>query len=338
MKSIFDMTGPEKAAALLMLLGPQITADILKHLDETSVERLTAEMIKMKSLPESEREELIGDFMIELRKTARSSSGGINRARKMIVDSFGEEKADEMINRIESKDVESGFKFLAELSAEEILLLVKDEPAQMISLVLSFTPPKVSGEILKALPRDRAKETALKLARMKDVSPEAAVAVARALRKRYRSLKSADTGETEAGGISSLISILGHMSSDREKKILENIGITMPAIAEEISERIFNFENIAGLNNNDVRLLIDEIADDHLISMALKGAGDDIKFRFLRNMSQNRATDILQEMSDLGAVKLKDVLECRNSIVEIVRGLEERGAIRLRRSDEEWVE
>ena len=72
--------------------------------------------------------------------------------------------------------------------------------------------------------------------------------------------------------------------------------------------------------------------------MALKGAGDDIKFRFLRNMSQNRATDILQEMSDLGAVKLKDVLECRNSIVEIVRGLEERGAIRLRRSDEEWVE
>ena len=338
MKSIFDMTGPEKAAALLMLLGPQITADILKHLDETSVERLTAEMIKMKSLPESEREELIGDFMIELRKTARSSSGGINRARKMIVDSFGEEKADEMINRIESKDVESGFKFLAELSSEEILLLVKDEPAQMISLVLSFTPPKLSGEILKALPRDRAKEAALKLARMKDVSPEAAVAVARALRKRYRSLKSADTGGAEAGGISSLISILGHMSSDREKKILENIGITMPAIAEEISERIFNFENIAGLTNNDVRLLIDEIADDHLISMALKGAGDDIKFRFLRNMSQNRATDILQEMSDLGAVKLKDVLECRNSIVEKVRGLEERGAIRLRRSDEEWVE
>ncbi|HPS57418.1 MAG TPA: flagellar motor switch protein FliG [Spirochaetota bacterium] len=338
MRSIFDMKGPEKAAALLMLLGPQITADILKHLDETSVERLTAEMIKMKSLPESEREELIGDFMIELKKSARTSSGGINRARKIIEESFGEEKADEMIKKIESKDVESAFKFLSELTADEILALVKDEPAQMISLVLSFMPPKTSGEILKKLPRDKAREAGLKLARMKNVSPEAAVAVARALRKRYRTMKSAEEDESHAGGISSLVSILGHMSSDSEKKILDSLGITMPQVAEEISERIFSFENIASLSNAEMRLLIDELNDDYLIAFALKGAEDEIRFRFLRNMSQNRATDIIEEMNRMGAVKLKEVLEYREAIIEAVRHMEARGAIRLRKSGEEWVE
>ncbi len=338
MKSIFEMKGPEKAAALLMIMGPQITADILKHLDETSVERLTAEMIKMKSLPESEREELIGDFMIELKKTTRSDSGGINRARKIIEESFGDEKADEMIKKIESRDVESAFKFLAELEAEEILALVKDEPPQMVALVLSFLPARTSGEIIKKLPREKVAETALRLARMKNVSPEATVAVARALRKRYRTMKSEETDGSEAGGIDSLVSILGHMSSDSEKKILDNLGITMPEVAGELSERIFSFENIAALSNAEIRLLIDELNDDYLIAFALKGADDEIRFRFLRNMSQNRATDIIEEMNRMGAVKLKEVLEYREAIVETVRQMEARGAIRLRRSGEEWVE
>lgn len=338
MKSIFDMKGPEKAAALLMLLGPQITADILKHLDETSVERLTAEMIKMKSLPESEREELIGDFMIELKKSSRTEAGGINRARRIIEESFGNEKADEMIKKIESRDVESAFKFLSELTADEMLALVKDEPSQMVSLVLSFMPPKTAGEIIKKLPRDKAGEVALKLARMKNVSPEASVAVARALRKRYRTMKSTEAEEREAGGIESLVSILGHMSSDSEKKILDSLGISMPGVAEEISERIFSFENISSLSNAEMRLLIDELNDDYLIAFALKGAGDEIKFRFLRNMSQNRATDIIEEMNRMGAVKLKEVMEYREAIVEAVRHMEARGAIRLRKSGEEWVE
>jgi flagellar motor switch protein FliG len=339
MKSIFDMKGPEKAAALLMILGPQITADILKHLDETSVERITAELIKMKSLPENEREELIGDFMIELRKTARSDSGGINRARKIIEESFGDEKADEMIKKIESRDVESAFKFLSTLEADELLALVKDEPAQMVALVLSFLPAKISGEIIKKLPRGKAADTALRLARMKNVSPEATVAVARALRKRYRTIKSEETDEkSEAGGIDSLASILDYMSSDSEKKILDSLGITMPEAAEELSERIFSFENITALSNAEMRLLIDELNDDYLIAFALKGADDGIRFSFLRNMSQNRAADIIEEMNRMGAVKLKEVLEYREVIVETVRQMEARGAIRLRRRREEWVE
>lgn len=338
MKSIFDMSGTEKAAALLTVLGPQISGDIIKHLDETSVEKLTVEMIKMKSLPDVEREDLIGEFMIELRKSSAASYGGINRARKIIVDAFGDEKADEMIQKIENRDVESGFKFLAELPAEDILALIKDENPQMIALVISFISPKVSGEILKSLPRERAKEVALKIARMKNVSPEATVAVARALRKRYRAMKSAQGGAGEAGGINSLVSIIEHMSSDREKDLLENIGISIPHVAEEINERIFNFENIATLSNSEMRLLIDELNDDHLIAFALKGAGDETRFRFLRNMSQNRATDILHEMDVMGAVKLKEVIECRNYIVDVVRRMEARGAVHFRKKGEVWVE
>ncbi len=338
MKSIFDMSGTEKAAALLIILGPQIGADILKHLDETSVEKLTAEMIKIRSLPDGEREELMGEFMIELRRSSKASYGGINRARKIIVDAFGEEKADDMLKKIEGKDVESGFKFLAELPADDIFQLVKDEDPQLISVVINFIQPKTSGEILKALPRDKAKQVALRLAKMKGVSPEASVAIARALRKRYRAMKGQQSEAAESGGIDSLVSILEHMSSDSEKKILDSLGITMPHVAEEITERIFNFDNIAGLTNKEMRLLIDELNDDSLIAMALKGAGDEIRFRFLRNMSQNRATDILKTMNDLGAVKLKEVVECRDYIVDVVRRMENRGAVVFRKKGEVWVD
>lgn len=338
MKSIFDMTGPEKAAALLILLGAEITADIFKHLDETSVEKLTAEMIKMRSLPDNDREELFAEFMIELRRSARESHGGLNKARKIIVDAFGEEKADELIKKIENRDVESGFKFLSDLPAEDVFLLVKDENPQMISLVISFISPKVSGEILKALPKDRAKEVAVRLARMRNISPEAAVAVARALRKRYRDIKSREAETAKGGGVDSLASILEHMSSDKEKVILENIGITMPEVADEISGRIFSFENIAGLTNQEMRRLIDELNDDSLVAFALKGASDEVKFRFLRNMSQNRATDVLKEMDRLGAVRLTEVTECRNYITDVVRKMENRGEIVFRKKGEVWVE
>jgi len=127
MKSIFDMTGTERAAALLVLLGPETASEVMKHLDEESIEAITAQMIKVQNLSREDREDLIGDFMIELKRASKTPGGGINKARKMIIDAFGSEKADEMIARIESKDPESGLKFLSEIEETDVLTLLKDE-------------------------------------------------------------------------------------------------------------------------------------------------------------------------------------------------------------------
>jgi flagellar motor switch protein FliG len=338
MKSLFNMTGTEKAAALLIILGPEIASGILRHLDEDSIEKISAVMVKMQSLPVEEREDLVGEFIIELKKSSKSTAGGINRARKMIVDAFGEEKADELIKKIENRDTESGFKFLNELDDAMLVNLLKDEQPQIIALVIKFISPQKGGMVLKSLPPDRAREAGVKLARMNNPSAEAAVAVARALKKRCRDIKKIDDEKSIMGGVESLASIMSHMSSEQERNLLKGMDIVVPHLSKEIMEMIFTFENIVNLSNKEIRILIDEINDDFTIAKSLKGAGDDIKFKILRNMSQNRAEGVLTEMSAMGAVRLKDVEECRDYIVDIMRELNENGVILLRRDGEVYVE
>jgi len=338
MRSFFTMTGTEKAAALLVILGPEIASEILRHLDEDSIEKLSAGMVRVQSLPDEEKEDLIGEFIIELKKSSKNTTGGINRARKMIVDAFGEEKADELVKKIENRDTESSFKFLNELEDSQLLNLLRDEQPQIIALVLKFIAPQKAGMVLKSLPPDKSREAGVRLVKMKNLSAEAAVSVARALKKRSRDMKRVDDEKGIVGGMESLASIISHMSSEQERNFLKEIGFAVPHISREIMEMIFTFENILNLSNKEIRILIDEINNDYTIAKSLKGAEDDIKFKFLRNMSQNRAENILAEMSAMGAVRLKDVEESRSQIVNLMRELNENGVIVLKRDGEVYVD
>ncbi len=338
MRSLFNMTGTEKAAALLFILGPEIASEILRHLDEESIEKLSAGIVRMQSLPTEEREDLIGEFIIELKRSSKTPSGGINRARKIIVDAFGDEKADEIIKKIENRDTESNFRFLKELDDSRLITLLKDEQPQVIALVLKFIPPSKAGSLLKSLPPEKSKLVGVRLAKMSNPSAEAAVAVARALKKRSRNMdNSADEGSA-IGGVQSLAGIISHMSSEQERAILRNMDITVPELRRELTEIVFTFDSIAQLSNKEIRILIDEINDDYTIARSLKGTDDDIRFKVLRNMSQNRAEWVINEMKAMGAVRLKDVEDCRNYIVGIMRELNENGIIVLRRDGEVYVE
>ena len=338
MKSIFDMSGTEKAAALLMILGPEIASDIMKYLDEASIEKLSAGMMRMQSLPAEEKEDLIGEFMIGLKRTSKNLYGGRNRARKLIEDAFGEERAGELIARMENRDADSAFKFIDEMDDDVFCSMLKSEQPQVIALVLKYVQPKKAGLLMKSLEPKSSREVALRLAKMKNPSSEAAVAVARALKKRYDDMRKSEAPGMQGGGIESLVSIITHMSSEQEKRILQGMDISMPDLSREISERIFSFESVLNLTNIEIRILIDEINDDILIAKALKGAGDEIKFKFMRNMSQNRATAVLGEMDLMGPLKLSEIDQCRTRILEIMRVLNDNGVISIRRNGEIYVE
>ena len=337
MKSIFNMTGAEKAAALLMIFGPDTASEILRHLDEESIEKLSAGILRMQSLPDDEKEELIGEFIIEIRRSPKNSIGGINKARQIVVDAFGEEKADELIKKIENRDTESNFKFLNELKDSDLIDLLKDEQPQVIALVIKFLSPQKGGMILKNLPQDKSKEVGVKFARMKNPSLEAAVAVARAIKKRCKNKEEIYESDN-VGGIKSLVSILNYMSTDKEKELLRVMDIAVPHISKEIMELTYTFENIINLSNREIRILIDEIRDDFIIAKSLKGTNDDIRFKVLRNMSQNRAETVLEEMRVMGAVRLKEVEECRKYIVDIMQQLDFNGVIAIKRDGETYIE
>ena len=336
MKPVFDMSGVERAAALLVALGPAIASDIMKHLDEGSIETLTQEIAKIERLTPQEREELIGEFLIDLRREKRRLRGGAATAKEILVKSFGKDKAEKILERFSPIDVDKEFALLNEIEEEVLVSFLKDENPQTIAVALSFLSPEKSAAILKSFGSAVTKEVAIRMAKMDKVMPDAVAGIVATIKKKYREYQKKNQG-LSAGGLETLADILRHMDGEDERKIMRDLEIDLPAVSQQIKEKTFAFENIAYLTNNEIRIVIDEIRDDHLIAKALKGAGDDVRFKFLRNMSQNRATDILIDMDAMGPVRLTEVEDCRAKIVSILRSLDENGVISLKRGDDIYV-
>ncbi len=337
MKSIFEMTGPEKAASLLIALGPDIASEIIKYLDEESIKKVTEEIAKIDQLNAKDKEDLIGEFLIDLRKKRRTLYGGDNVAKDILVAALGEGKAREVIDKLTRKDLEKGFDFLREIDSEILVSFLQNEHPQTITVTLAHLPSAKSAEILKSLAPITAKEVAKRLAKMDKTSPDAVIEIARIIRKKYEKLK--ESGKYEiAGGVDTLVSILNHMSGEQEKMIMDHINNAIPTIAKEIKDKIYTFDNILNLSNEEIRILIDDINDDRLIAKALKGAGDDIRFRFLRNMSRNRATDILTDIDSMGPLRLSEIQDARDEIISIMRQLHDYGVISIRKEREKYIE
>lgn len=338
MKSVYDMNGIERAAALLIALGPEIAADILKYLDEDSIEKVTLEIAKIDRLDPADREELIGTFLVDLRKIKKGARGGADKARNLLTEVFGIDRAEEILAKITTVDVQKELRFLHDIDNQILCSFLKEEQPQIIAVIVNYLSPEKAGNILKMLPPDLSKEVALKIARMNNVTPEAVAAAARTLKKQYDDFRRKNSGTVEAGGIDSLINILRHMPMETERKIMLNLEREQPGISGIIKEKVFAFEDAAGLSNYEIRILIDEINDDRLIAKALKGAGDEMRFKFLRNMSQNRATDIIQDMDDMGVMRLSEVQASRNDILQIMRDLHDNGIISLKKDHDIYIE
>lgn len=337
MKPLGEMTGIEKAAALMVALGPDVASEVFRHLDEASVRKLAAEIAKIDRLSALDKEDLIGQFMLDLKKSRGASYGGENVARDLLVAAFGEEKSKEIFNNLSKKDLEKGFEFLNDVDSEVLVSFLQEEHPQTITVTLAHIPPKKAADVLKALDSETAKEVARRMARMEKTAPEAVVEIARVLRRKYEKYKMGPGMET-TGGVDTLVSILNYMSGDQEKSLMDYFDGAIPDVAREIRDRIFTFEHVANLENREMRVLIDEIDDDRTIARALKGAGDAIRVKFFRNMSRNRATDILADIDTLGPVRVSEIQSARDMIVGVMKGLNDQGTITIRKEKEEFIE
>ncbi len=337
MKSLFKMKGTERAAALLVILGRDAAADIMKHLDDDSIEKLSAEMVRINRLSAFEKEELFGEFMLELKGIQTNNSGGMNRAKELISNAFGKEKAEELISKISRKEPSVDFSYLNDADPSLLLSVLGSEEVHVIALVLMFLKPTISGQLLKLLPREKAKAVGIRMAKGDRPSNEVACAVAKKIKERYMALENEISFEGE-GGVDSLVNIFSHMTSAQESRLLGELDQRRPELSKKIKDVIFVFENISNLSNGDMRILIDEINNDELVSYALKGAGDDIRFKFLRNMSQNRATDILEAMDIMGPVRIEEIEYARGVITDIMKDLSDNGVIVIRRDGEIYVD
>jgi flagellar motor switch protein FliG len=323
-----DLTGKQKAAILLIALGPDVSASIYKYLTEEEIEKLTLEISSIKKVDSAKKEEIIEEFHELALAQDYISQGGIGYAKMLLEKALGEDRASVIINRLTSALQVKPFDFARKADPNQILNFIQNEHPQTIALVLSYLDPNQAGQILSELPQEMQAEVARRIATMDRTSPEIINEVEQILEQKLSSTFTQDY--TQTGGIEAVVDVLNGVDRATERTILESLAIQDPELAEEIKKRMFVFEDIVTLDNRAIQYVIRDCDNDDLL-LALKVASDEVKEVIFRNMSKRMADNFKEEMEIMGPVRLRDVEEAQTRIVSVIRRLEEAGEIVIAR-------
>jgi len=327
-----ELTGKQKAAILLISLGTDVSAGIMKHLREDEIEEITLEIANLKRVPPELRDQVIEEFQQLCQAQEYILSGGIEMAREILDKALGTHKADDVIEKLTSSLTVRPFDFARKTEPSQLLNFIQNEHPQTIALVMAYLKPEQAGIILSALPPLQQVEVAKRLAQMDRTSPEVLHEVELVLEKKLSSFVMQDF--SIAGGIESVVGVLNRVDRGTEKTILEALAEDNPELADEIKRRMFVFEDIAQLDSKTIQRVMRDV-DTKDLGMALKTASEEVKNLVFKNMSK-RAVDLLREdMGFLGAVRLRDVEEAQQRIVNAIRQLEDSGEIVISRGRED---
>ena len=322
------VNGKEKAAILLISLGPDKSAKIFKHLQEDEIEELTLEIANMRKISPDEKERVLEEFYQICLAQEYISEGGISYAKEILEKALGSQKAFDIVNKLTASLQVRPFDFVRKTDANQLLNFIQNEHPQTISLILAYLNPQQAGQILSALPQTKQCEVAQRIATMDRTSPEIIKEVESVLERKLSSMVTQDY--TLAGGIQSIVDILNSVDRGTEKFIIETLEIKDIELAEEIKKRMFVFEDIVSLDSTSIQRFIREVENNEL-AVALKGATEEVKEVIFSNMSKRMAEMIREDMEFMGPVRLRDVEEAQQKIVNIIRKLEEAGEIIISR-------
>ncbi|ABR30344.1 flagellar motor switch protein FliG [Thermosipho melanesiensis] len=320
--------GKRKAAILLVLMGPENAANVLKNLDEQDVELLTIEIANLGKVTDEEKEVVLSEFKELSKAREMLLSGGIDYAKEMLIKAFGPEKAMKVIERLVSNLQVKPFEFMKLADPMQIVNFLQSEHPQTIALVLSFLEPQLSAKVLSALPENIQAEVIKRIALLERASPDVVREIEKTLEKKFSGIGMQTL--SQVGGVDTAAEIINNIDRATEKSIMEKLGYESPELAEEIRRRLFVFEDLLKLDDRSVQLVLREV-DTRDLAVALKGASDELKEKIFNNMSKRAAQLLKDELEFMGPVRVKDVEEAQQKIINIVRRLEEAGEIVIAR-------
>lgn len=330
------LTGPQKAAMVLVHLGKDRASLILKSMREGEVEDLMAEVARLGEVDPKQMEKTLTEFRDLASAQMYFAKGGLNFAREMLEATLGGDKAREIVERLTLTSMDLPFEFLRAADPRQVLTFLSDEHPQTIALVLAHILPDQAALVMSGLTPETQSEVARRIAQMDRTSPEVIRQVEAVLERKSSALLQ-PTESSQAGGIQPLVEILNRSDRTTEKLILENLAASDPELADEVRNRMFVFEDIVNLEDRSVQLVLREI-DSKELATALKGVREDVRDKVLSNMSERAAETLRDEIELLGAVRLKQVEEAQGNVVKAIRRLEEAGQIIVSRGGEEFVE
>ena len=323
-----EMSGLQKAAILLIALGPEKSAMIFKHLKEEEIESLTLEIANTRSVSAQEKEEVLNEFYQICLAQQYIAEGGIGYAKSLLEKALGEEAAQTVIARLTASLQVRPFEFVRKADPSQVLNFIQDEHPQTVAMILSYLSSNQAALIISALPPEKQADVAKRIALMDRTSPDIIKEVESVLEKKLASLINQDY--TIVGGVDAIVAILNTVDRATEKHIMETLEIEEPELADEVRKKMFVFEDILLLDDRAIQRVLRDV-DNKDLAVALKIANEEVKTVVFRNQSKRLAAMIQEDMEFMGPVRMKDVEEAQQKIVGIIRKLEDNGEIVISR-------
>src|SRR5579862_235253 len=323
-----EISGPEKAAILIITLGLELSATIFKFLRQDEVERIVLEIAKVTTVPIEKRDAVIQEAYQRAIALKYINEGGIEYAKEILERSFGAGQADDMTSRLFAALKHGNpLELVKKTEPAQLLQFIQDEHPQTIALILAYMQPDQAGAVLSALEPELQAEVAMRIAILQKTAPEVIEQLDELLGRR---LLVSGQQFAKAGGVEALAQVMGYVDRETEKNILDGLGKRDPEVMQEVKNLLFVFEDIVNLDDRSIQRILKEV-DPKDLSFALKVANDELLARVYKNMSSRASTLLREEIELLGPTRMREVGKAQQQIVDVIRTLEENGQIVIAR-------
>ena len=329
------LTGVQKAAVLFITLGPDASSAILKRLPESEIQKITYEIANITSVNSEQREGILNEFLEMNKARDYILEGGMDYARELLSKALGSQRASEILEKVsEATQQYRPFAIARKADAHQLLNVIAYEHPQTIALILCYLTPEKAAQVMAELPEEKQSEVAFRVATMKDTSPMVIKEIEKVLESKLSSV--VRTEMTSIGGVETLVDILNQVDRTTEKNITESLEREDAELADKIKSSMFVFEDILTLDDVSIQRILREVEVKEL-ALALKGCSDEVGEAIYRNQSKRAAASLKEDMQFLGPVRLMDVEHAQQTIVSIIRRLDEAGEIIISRGGEDAI-
>lgn len=328
-----QMSPTQKVAALLITLGPNTAAEILKNIeDDATLEQITIEIAGLNKLPQEIIEAIVDEFHTVFQASSVLAAGGMSYARELLEKAYGASEADNILNRLVTILNSNPFQFFNEADPIQLATSFQNENPQLIALILAYLKPEQSAKILNYLAPAVQHKVALKIAQMETTNPDVISEVEKIVESRFSTIVATDF--SKAGGTKALANILNSTDRATEKNVIEQMEMETPELAEDVRSLMFVFEDIIQLDDSSIQRVLREI-DSKDLATSLKGTKEEVKQKILKNMSERAQAVLLEDMEYMGPIRSKEVQKAQSKIVGIIKALEAVGEVVIYRNEQE---
>lgn len=325
-KNPIPLTGVQRAAVLLMSMGSENAAEVLKHLNPKEVQSLGSAMASLDNVNKATMTTVMDQFIAEVNNQTSVGIGSEDYIRTMMINALGEDKATSMIDRILLGSGSKGLESLKWMDARSVAEVIRLEHPQIISIVLSYLEPDQSAEVLKMLPERARPDILMRVAALEGIPPRALQELDKIMEQQFSG--SQNVSQNSMGGYKTAANILNFMDSSIESAIMDSIGEYDQEMQDGISELMFVFENLNEVDDRGIQTLLREISTDTL-TLALKGADEGLKDKILKNMSKRASEMLREDMEARGPVRLSEVEAAQKEVLSTARRLSDAGELNL---------